>query len=172
MATRTFLLEVRAMRERARRARRGQDGHRGCVDAQPLNRLVCSWSLRGWRRRGVFGRFFLAFALAANAVPTVVNQSPVRLPIVRRMNLTGTTLVKNEPEDWTSSQRSKLRDVRRCLTTCALINSRLLVPVLDGVVEVGLDNRPEGVRDVGRVVAAQKGVSERDERQSAERGAV
>ena len=82
------------------------------------------------------------------------------------------TAVVKKDEESTSSQRSKLRDVRRCLTTCALINSRLLVPVLDGVVEVGLDNRPEGVRDVGRVVAAQKGVSERDERQSAKRGTV
>ena len=36
----------------------------------------------------------LASVLVSQAGPIVVNESPVRLPIVRRMNLTGTTLVK------------------------------------------------------------------------------
>ena len=36
----------------------------------------------------------LADVLASNATPVVINESPIRLPIARRLNLTGTTLVK------------------------------------------------------------------------------
>ena len=36
----------------------------------------------------------LACVLVSDASPAIVNESPVKLPIVRRLNLTGTTLAK------------------------------------------------------------------------------
>lgn len=40
---------------------------------------------------------FLALIVAeSNASPVVVNESPIKLPIARRLNLTGTTLLKSD----------------------------------------------------------------------------
>ena len=42
-----------------------------------------------------FGVLF-ALVLASNASPTVINESPIKIPITRRLNLTGTSLVKSD----------------------------------------------------------------------------